>query len=163
MIAAEASITSPSAGIHEVFQRGLFNMTNEKRRAIELEFYCIIQLIYSIEKNANFLMCMLEGLHFIADFNVEKIINYANKFNINPTWYPYQGEVVGMLYKHSDLPMNAVCKAMQISRVTGYKLASEYLKDPPEPIPKIPIEDIPDVQAVVTAYKILKGTIKNNG
>ena len=42
-------------------------MTNNEHRAIELEFYCIIQLIYNIQRNANFLVAMLEGLHFIAD------------------------------------------------------------------------------------------------
>lgn len=138
-------------------------MTNNEHRAIELEFYCIIQLIYNIQRNANFLVAMLEGLHFIADFDVEKVIHYANKFNLDILWKPYQGEVVGILYKYSDLPMNAVCKAMQISRVTGYKLAEDFLKNPTETIPKVPKSDLPDLKAVVTAYKIMRGKIKSNG
>lgn len=138
-------------------------MTSTERRAIELEFYCIIQLIYSIKRDANFLISMLESLHFIVDFNVEKVINYANRFNLDVVWTPYQGEVVGLLYKYSDLPMNAVCKAMQISRVTGYKLADDYLKDPPDAIPKVPAEDIRHLKAVIQAYKIMKGEIKRNG
>ena len=138
-------------------------MTNNEHRAIELEFYCIIQLIYSIERNANFLISMLEGLHFIVDFNVEKIIHYANKFNLDIMWKPYQGEVVGLLYKYSNLPMNAVCKAMQISRVTGYKLVENFLEDPTETIPKVPKADLTDLQAVIKAYKIMRGRIKHNG
>lgn len=138
-------------------------MTNNEHRAIELEFYCIIQLIFSIERNANFLVAMLEGLHFIADFNVEKVVHYANKFNLDILWKPYQGEVVGILYKYSDLPMNAVCKAMQISRVTGYKLAEDFLKDPTETIPKVPKADLPDLKAVVTAYKTLREKVRSNG
>ena len=138
-------------------------MTSTERRAIELEFYCIIQLIYSIKRDANFLISMLESLHFIVDFNVEKVINYANRFNLDVVWTPYQGEVVGLLYKYSDLPMNAVCKAMQISRVTGYKLADDYLKDPPDSIPKVPAEDIRHLKAVIQAYKIMKGEVKRNG
>lgn len=138
-------------------------MTNNEHRAIELEFYCIIQLIYSIERNANFLISVLEGLHFIVDFNVEKIIDYANKFNLDIMWKPYQGEVVGLLYKYSDLPMNAVCKAMQISRVTGYKLVENFLEDPTETIPKVPKADLTDLQAVIKAYKIMRGRIKHNG
>lgn len=138
-------------------------MTNNEHRAIELEFYCIIQLIYSIERNANFLVSMLEGLHFIVNFNVEKIIDYANKFNLDITWQPYQGEVIGLLYKYSDLPMNAVCKAMQVSRVTGYKLVEDFLKDPTETIPKVPKADLAELQAVITAYKIMRGRIKHNG
>lgn len=138
-------------------------MTNNEHRAIELEFYCIIQLIFSIEKNANFLVAMLEGLHFIADFNVEKVINYANKFNLDILWKPYQGEVVSILYKYSDLPMNAVCKAMQISRVTGYKLVEDYIQNPIETIPKVPKADLIDLQAVIKAYKIMRGKIKHNG
>ena len=138
-------------------------MTNNEHRAIELEFYCIIQLIYSIERNANFLVSMLEGLHFIVNFNVEKIIDYANKFNLDVMWKPYQGEVIGLLYKYSDLPMNAVCKAMQVSRVTGYKLVEDFLKDPTETIPKVPKADLPELQAVITAYKIMRGRIKHNG
>jgi hypothetical protein len=106
---------------------------------------------------------MLEGLHFIADFNVEKVIHYANKFNLDITWQPYQGEVVGILYKYSDLPMNAVCKAMQISRVTGYKLAEAFLKDPTETVPKVPKADLADLKAVTNAYKIMRGRIKHNG
>lgn len=138
-------------------------MTNNEHRAIELEFYCIIQLLYNIKKNANFLVSMLEGLHFITDFNVEKVIHYANKFNLDILWKPYQGEVVGILYKYSDLPMNAVCKAMQISRVTGYKLAEDFIKNPTETIPKVPMSDLPDLKAVVTAYKIMRERIRNNG
>lgn len=138
-------------------------MTNNEHRAIELEFYCIIQLIYSIERNANFLVSMLEGLHFIVNFNVEKVIDYANKFNLDVMWKPYQGEVIGLLYKHSDLPMNAVCKAMQVSRVTGYKLVEDFLKDPTETIPKVPKADLPELQAVITAYKTMRGRIKHNG
>lgn len=138
-------------------------MTNNEHRAIELEFYCIIQLIYSIERNANFLVAMLEGLHFIANFDVEKIIHYANKFNLDVLWKPYQGEVVGILYKYSDLPMNAVCKAMHISRVTGYKLAEAFLKDPIETIPKVPKADLVHLQAVTKAYKTMRGKIKSNG
>lgn len=138
-------------------------MTNNEHRAIELEFYCIIQLIYSIERNANFLVSILEGLHFIVNFNVEKIIDYANKFNLDVMWKPYQGEVIGLLYKYSDLPMNAVCKAMQVSRVTGYKLVEDFLKDPTETIPKVPKADLPELQAVVTAYKTMRGRIKHNG
>lgn len=138
-------------------------MTNNEHRAIELEFYCIIQLIYSIERNANFLVSMLEGLHFIVNFNVEKIIDYANKFNLDIMWKPYQGEVIGLLYKYSDLPMNAVCKAMQVSRVTGYKLVEDFLKDPTETIPKVPKADLAELQAVITAYKIMRGRIKHNG
>ena len=138
-------------------------MTNNEHRAIELEFYCIIQLIYSIERNANFLVSMLEGLHFIVNFNVEKVIDYANEFNLDVMWKPYQGEVIGLLYKHSDLPMNAVCKAMQVSRVTGYKLVEDFLKDPTETIPKVPKADLPELQAVITAYKTMRGRIKHNG
>lgn len=138
-------------------------MTNNEHRAVELEFYCTIQLIYSIEKNANFLVAMLEGLHFIADFDVEKVIHYANKFNLDILWKPYQGEVVGILYKYSDLPMNAVCKAMQISRVTGYKLAEEFIRNPIETIPKVPKSDLPELKAVITAYKTMRGKIKSNG
>lgn len=138
-------------------------MTNNEHRAIELEFYCIIQLIYCIEKNASFLVAMLEGLHFIVNFNVEKIIHYANKFNLDILWKPYQGEVVGLLYKYSDLPMNAVCKAMNISRVTGYKLAEEFIKNPSETIPKVPTSDLPELQAVITAYKTMRGRLKHNG
>ena len=138
-------------------------MTNNEHRAIELEFYCIIQLIYSIERNANFLVSMLEGLHFIVNFNVVKIIDYANKFNLDVMWKPYQGEVIGLLYKYSDLPMNAVCKAMQVSRVTGYKLVEDFLKDPTETIPKVPKADLPELQAVITAYKTMRGRIKHNG
>lgn len=138
-------------------------MTNNEHRAIELEFYCIIQLIYSIERNANFLVSILEGLHFIVPFDVEKIIHYANKFNLDVIWRPYQGEVVGLLYKYSDLPMNAVCKAMQISRVTGYKLAEEFVHNPTESIPKVPKEDLPELKAVITAYKTMRGRIKHNG
>jgi hypothetical protein len=59
--------------------------------------------------------------------------------------------------------MNAVCKAMQISRVTGYKLADDFLKDPTETIPKVPKADLPDLKAVVTAYKTMRGKIKSNG
>ena len=138
-------------------------MTNNERRAIELEFYCIIQLIFSIERDANFLVSMLESLHFVVDFNVEKIIKYANKFNLDIMWKPYQGEVVGLLYKYSDLPMNAVCKAMQISRVTGYKLAEAFIKDPTETPPKIPKADLPDLQSVIKAYKILRERVRSNG
>lgn len=138
-------------------------MTNNEHRAIELEFYCIIQLIYNIEKNASFLIAMLEGLHFIVNFNVEKIIDYANKFNLDVLWKPYQGEVVGLLYKYSDLPMNALCKAMNISRVTGYKLAEEFIKNPSETIPKVPASDLPELQAVITAYKTMRGRLKHNG
>lgn len=139
-------------------------MTNNEHRTIELEFYCTLQLIYSIEKNANFLITMLEGLRFIVNFNIEKVIDYANKFNYDITWKPYQGEVVGLLYKYSDIPMNAICKAMQISRVTGYKLAETFIKDPIETIPKVPTADLKDLQAVVTAYKIMRERIrKNNG
>ena len=63
-------------------------MTNNEHRAIELQFYCVIQLLYEIKRDANFLVAMLEGLHFIVDFDVEKIIDYANKFNHDLTWQP---------------------------------------------------------------------------
>ena len=52
-------------------------MTNIERRTIELEFYAITQLIFCIEKNANFLTAMLESLHFLVPFNIEKEILYA--------------------------------------------------------------------------------------
>lgn len=138
-------------------------MTNNEHRAIEAEFYCIIQLIYNIKKDANFLVTILEGLHFIVNFNVEKIINYANKFNLDVLWRPYQGEVVGLLFKYSDLPMNAVCKALNISRPTGYKLAETFINDPTDTVPKVPKADLPELQAVISAYKIMRERIKSNG
>lgn len=137
-------------------------MTNNEHRAIEVEFYCVIQLIFSIKKDANFLVSMLEGLHFIVNFNVEKVIYYANKFNLDMIWKPYRGEVIGLLYKYSDLPMNAVCKAMNISRVSGYKLANQFIKDPTETKPKVPQKDLPELQAVISAYKIMRERIKSN-
>lgn len=138
-------------------------MTTNEHRAIELEFYCIIQLIYRIQKDANFLVSMLEGLRFIVPFDVEKIVNYANKFNWDVTWRPYQGEVVGILFKYSTLPMNAVCSALQISRPTGYRLADKYISDPIAPIVKVPAKDLADLKAVVNAYKTLSERMKNNG
>lgn len=138
-------------------------MTNNERRTIELEFYCTIQLIYCIERNANFLVTMLEGLHFIVPFNIEKVIDYANKFNWDIEWKPYQGEVAGILFKYSDIPMNAVCKALRISRPTGYKLANDYIKDTPDSIPKVPIKDLEDLKAVIKAYKIMRERFKSNG
>ena len=61
-------------------------MTNNEHRAIELQFYCVVQLLYEIKRDANFLVSMLEGLHFVVDFDVEKIIDYAI--------FVRQGEVV---------------------------------------------------------------------
>lgn len=138
-------------------------MTNNERRTIELEFYCVIQLIFNIKKDANFLVSMLESLHFIVDFDIEKIVEYANKFNWDIKWKPYQGEVIGILFKYSDLPMNAVCTALQVSRPTGYKLANRYIKDPFESIPKVPSADLKDLKAVVQAYKIMRERIRTNG
>lgn len=137
-------------------------MSEIQRRKIELEFYITIQLIYSIKRDADFLVTMLEGLRFIVDFNIEKIINYANRFNLDITWQPYKGEVVGLLYKYSDIPMNAICSALDISRATGYKLANTYIKDPYETPPRVPQEDLQDLQNVTEAYQILRGAIRNN-
>ena len=138
-------------------------MTNNEHRAIELQFYCIIQLLYEIKRDANFLVAMLEGLHFIVDFDVEKIIDYANKFNHDLTWKPYQGEVIGLLAQQTNTPMNALCKAMGVSRTTGYKLAEEFMADPTETIPKVPPDDLPQLQAVIQAYNILRNKVRNNG
>lgn len=138
-------------------------MTNNEHRAIEVEFYCVIQLLFNIKKDANFLVAMLEGLHFIVNFNVEKVVHYANKFNLDILWRPYQGEVVGLLFKYSDLPMNAVCKALNISRPTGYKLAETFLNDPTDTNPKVPKADLPELQAVISAYKIMRERIRSNG
>jgi len=137
-------------------------MTDVQRRTIELEFYTVIQLIYSIKRDADFLVTMLEGLRFIVNFNVEKIIHYANQFNLDILWQPYRGEVMGLLYKYSDIPMNAICSALDISRATGYKLANTYLNDPYETPPKVPVEDIQDLKNVIEAYKILRRSIRNN-
>lgn len=137
-------------------------MTNIERRVTELEFYVTIQLIYSIKRNADFLVAMLEGLHFIVDFDVGKVIHYTNKFNLDITWQPYKGEVVGVLYKYSKIPMNAVCTALDISRATGYKLANTYLQDPYESPALVPECDIQDLQNVITAYQTLRSAIKNN-
>lgn len=137
-------------------------MTAIERRKRELEFYITIQLIYNIKRDADFLVALLEGLRFIVDFDMEKVIYYANKFNLDVTWKPYQGEVVGVLYKYSKVPMNALCKALDISRPTGYKLASTYLTDAYPVIPKVPVEDLYELQNVVKAYNIMRGVIKNN-
>ena len=137
-------------------------MTELERRVIELEFYITIQLIYSLKRDADFLVAMLEGLRFIANFDMEKIIYYANKFNLDIMWKPYQGELIGVLFKHSKIPMNALCKALDISRPTGYKLANTYLQEPYDVIPKVPEEDIYDLQNVVKAYKYIRSEIKNN-
>ena len=138
-------------------------MTALERRVIELEFYITIQLIYSIKRDANFLVALLEGLRFIFNFDMEKIIYYANKFNLDPIWKPYQGELVGVLFKYSKIPMNALCKALDISRPTGYKLANTYLKEPYDIPPKVPEEDIKDLHNVVKAYQFIRSAIKNNG
>lgn len=138
-------------------------MTTVERRKTELEFYIVIQLIYNIKRDADFLVTLLEGLRFIVDFNIEKVVYYANKFNLDIMWKPYQGEVVGILYKYSKLPMNAICKALDISRPTGYKLANEYIQDTYPVIPKVPVEDIFDLQNVIKAYNTMKGVLKNNG
>lgn len=134
-------------------------MTNSERRTIELEFYLILQWIYNIKHNADFLVTMLEGLRFLVNFDINKVVHYANKFNLNVTWQPYKGEVVGMLYKYSNIPMNAICSALGISRVTGYRLADEFNKDPYETPPKVPEKDLTDLHNVILAYKKLRSAI----
>jgi hypothetical protein len=138
-------------------------MTNKDIRVIELEFYTTIQLLYSIKKDANFLVAMLEGLRFIVPFNMENVIKYANKFNLDILWQPYQGELLGVLYSHSDFPVNALCKAAGISRPTGYTLIKKYLEDPYISTPKVPTTDIQDLKNVVDAYKILHKEMRKNG
>ena len=137
-------------------------MTNIERRLTELEFYITIQLIYNIKRDADFLITMLEGLRFLANFDIEKVIYYANKFNLDIMWRPYQGEIIGMLYKHSKMPMNAICDALEISRPTGYKLANKYLEEPYNIQPKVPESDIHHLYNVVLAYNNLRKGIKNN-
>lgn len=134
-------------------------MTNVERRTKELEFYYTIQHIYSIKRDADFLVAMLEGLHFIVNFDVGKVIYYVNKFNLNPTWQPYKGEVVGMLYKYSKIPMNTVCDALDISRTTGYKLANTYIKDEYITQPKVPEEDLHHLTNVIKAYQQLRSVL----
>lgn len=137
-------------------------MTNTERRVKELEFYYTIQHIYSIKRDADFLVTMLEGLHFIVDFNVEKVVHYVNKFNLNPTWQPYKGEVIGVLYKYSKIPMNAVCAALDVSRTTGYKMANKYLSDEYIMQPKVPEEDLQHLINVIEAYQQLRSVLKAN-
>jgi hypothetical protein len=105
---------------------------------------------------------MLEGLRFIVDFDVEKIIYYVNQFNLNNVWRPYKGEILGVLYKYSKMPISTICTALGMSRTTGYKLADTYLKDPYDIQPKVPEEDLIDLQNVIKAYKELRSVIKNN-
>ena len=131
-------------------------MKSIERRTIELEFYVVLQLIYAIKKDADFLVSMLESLHFLVNFNIEKVIYYTNKFNLDVLWQPYKGEVIGVLYKYSKLPMNSVCTALDISRTTGYKLANTYLNDPYESQPLVPEKDIQELKNVVEAYKQLR-------
>lgn len=137
-------------------------MTDVERRTKELEFYYTIQHIYSIKHNADFLVTMLEGLHFIVDFDVGKVIHYVNKFNLNTMWQPYKGEVVGMLYKYSKIPMNSVCAALDISRTTGYKLANTYIADEYIIQPKVPEEDLKHLINVTKAYQQLRSVLKSN-
>lgn len=137
-------------------------MTKIERRVIELEFYITIQLLYNIKRNADFLVAMLEGLRFIVDFDVEKIVYYVNQFNLNNVWRPYKGEILGVLYKYSKMPISTICTALGMSRTTGYKLADTYLKDPYDIQPKVPEEDLIDLQNVIKAYKELRSVIKNN-
>ena len=137
-------------------------MTDNERRIVELEFYITIQLIYNIKKDADFLITMLEGLRFIVHFDIEKVIEYANKFNLDPLWRPYHGEVIGVLFKHSKISMQDICKALEVSRPTGYKLASNFLNEPYASPPRVPKEDIQDLYNVVSAYNLLRKGMKAN-
>ena len=138
-------------------------MTEKEMRITELEFYAVLQLLYAIKKDANFLVTMLESLRFIVPFNMETIIKYANKFNLDILWQPYQGELLGVLYTHSKFPVNALCKAAGISRPTGYSLIRKHLEDPYISKPKVPKEDIQDLKNVADAYKLFTKEVKNNG
>jgi hypothetical protein len=138
-------------------------MTEKEMRVTELEFYTTLQLLYSIKRDANFLVTMLEGLRFIVPFNMETVIKYANKFNLDILWQPYQGELLGVLYSYSKFPVNALCKAAGISRPTGYTLIKKYLEDPYISRPKVPKEDIQDLKNVVDAYIIFRKEIRDNG
>lgn len=140
--------------------RKIFNneglMTNLERRVIELEFFITIQRIYLIKKDMNFLTQFLVMLQTIEPFDIKKVVHYANRFNIDILWYPYEGEIVGVLYKYSKIPFNIICKTVNISRPTGYKLAQKYLEDPIEVLPKVPIEDIHNLKNVVKAFNTVK-------
>ena len=138
------------------------NKTDSERRIIELEFYITIQLIYNIKKDADFLVTLLEGLRFIVPFDIEKVIYYANKFNLDLLWRPYHGEVIGVLFKHSKIPMQDICKALDVSRPTGYKLANNYLNEPFDTPPRVPPEDLKDLYNVVLAYNNLRKGMKTN-
>lgn len=138
-------------------------MTDKDRRIIELQFYTVIQLLYTIKHDANFLVAMLEGLRFIVPFNIELVIQYANKFNLDPTWTPYKGELLGALYKYSKFPVNALCKSVNVSRPTGYKLIDKYVAEPYLTPPKVPKEYIEDLHNVVKAYNIFRKGVKDNG
>jgi hypothetical protein len=52
-----------------------------------------------------------------------------------------------------------MCAALGISRVTGYKLAEEFNKDPYETPPKVPEQDLNDLHNVILAYKKLRSAI----
>ena len=131
-------------------------MTNLQQRIIELEFYVRIQQLYNIAKNVDFLVTMLEGLRFVVDFNLETVVKYTNKFCLDQTWKPYKGEVIGILFKYSKIPMQDICKALNVSRPTGYKLVEDYNKDPYTLSAKVPDSELIELIDMLDAYNNLK-------